>query len=132
MMPSSLSLSLIRPRSLSAFARSVSGPARTRQSVWLWASGDADAILKDPGQRKIASENRRLNDRQLGWLDALAAKGQVSKRFKSVLFSSGVDLLLVGLVGLVLVMGAVLSRRRIATVLPRGPAGPRAHGLARG
>jgi len=61
----------------------------TTQPVWLWASGDVDAILKDPSQRKIASDNRRLNDRQLGWLDALAAKGQVAKRFNSVLFTSG-------------------------------------------
>ncbi|MGE0151865.1 MAG: phosphate ABC transporter permease PstA [Reyranellaceae bacterium] len=61
----------------------------TTQSVWLWASGDADAILKDQRQRQIASQNRRLNDQQVGWLDALAAKGQLSKRFNSVLFTAG-------------------------------------------
>ncbi len=61
----------------------------TTKSVWLWASGDVDSILKDSGLRQIASENRRLNDQQLGWLDRLAAQDRLSSRFNSVLFTSG-------------------------------------------
>src|SRR5690606_24963663 len=61
----------------------------TRKSVWLWASGDADSILKDSSQRQITSENRRLNDQQLGWLDSLAGQDRLAKRFNSVLFTAG-------------------------------------------
>ncbi len=61
----------------------------TTRPVWLWASGDADTILKDAHQRKIASDNRRLNDQQLGWLDKLASQDRLSKRFNSILFTAG-------------------------------------------
>ncbi|MGE0661157.1 MAG: phosphate ABC transporter permease PstA [Reyranellaceae bacterium] len=57
--------------------------------VWLWASGNVDAILKDESQRRIPEANRQLNDRQIAWLDRLAEQGRLAAQFNSVLFTSG-------------------------------------------
>ncbi len=61
----------------------------TTRPVWLWASGNVDAIMKDDSQRQIPEANRQLNDRQLGWLDQLKEQGRLATQFNSVLFTSG-------------------------------------------
>ena len=61
---------------------------RTKR-VWLTAGADMDAINKGTLRREGAEEDRRLNDKQIGWFDELAAQGQVRRAFNSRFFTAG-------------------------------------------
>ncbi len=57
--------------------------------VWLTASGDADMFNKGAISRDIPEKIRRINDRQVAWLDALEESGALRKRFNITFFTSG-------------------------------------------
>jgi phosphate transport system permease protein len=61
----------------------------TTQSVWLYASGDVDTYYKGHINRELPESERRLNDRQLAWLDRLEAADAVKQGFNRVLLNSG-------------------------------------------
>ena len=61
----------------------------TTQEVWLPASGDADMFLKGAIPRDIPEKNRRINDRQIAWLNALEEDGASRKRFNVNFFTAG-------------------------------------------
>jgi len=61
----------------------------TSQSVWLPADDDVDMLLKGKIDRQASEENRRLNDKQLAWLDNLVAQGRLEKKFNSAFFTTG-------------------------------------------
>jgi phosphate transport system permease protein len=61
----------------------------TTQSVWLYASGDVDTYYKGHISRELPESERRLNDRQLAWLDRLQEAGAVKQGFNRVLLNSG-------------------------------------------
>jgi phosphate transport system permease protein len=61
----------------------------TRSAVWLLADDDIDMIVKGTSPRDIPESDRRVNDLQLGWLEALEADGQVDLRFNRYFFMSG-------------------------------------------
>ncbi|MDX5365427.1 MAG: phosphate ABC transporter permease PstA, partial [Alphaproteobacteria bacterium] len=61
----------------------------TTQSVWLLASGNADALMKGSIDRATPSDRRQVNDRQVAWIDLLAAEGDLKKRFNTGLFVNG-------------------------------------------
>ncbi len=65
---------------------SLIGKART---VWLPADDDVDMLLKGHIDRTVPEDSRRLNDRQLEMVDALAARGAIEKRFNSAFFTAG-------------------------------------------
>ncbi|HMB55560.1 MAG TPA: phosphate ABC transporter permease PstA [Thermoanaerobaculia bacterium] len=47
----------------------------TRETLWLLADDELDLLLKGHIERDVAEAERRLSDRQLGWVDALEASG---------------------------------------------------------
>jgi phosphate transport system permease protein len=57
--------------------------------VWLLASGNVDALMKGSIDRATPEARRQLNDRQVGWIDQLAADGDLKKRFNTGLFVNG-------------------------------------------
>jgi len=58
-------------------------------SVWLLASGNVDSLMKGSIDRATPEARRQLNDRQVGWIDQLAADGGLKKRFNTGLFVNG-------------------------------------------
>ena len=65
---------------------SLVGETRT---VWLPADDDVDMLLKGRIDRSVPESSRRLTDRQLEMVDALAARGALEKRFNRAFFTSG-------------------------------------------
>jgi phosphate transport system permease protein len=61
---------------------------QTRE-VWVSASGDVDALVKGAISRETSEERRRLNNRQVGWVDRLTADGRLEQRFNWTLFTAG-------------------------------------------
>ena len=61
----------------------------TTQEVWLLASGDADMFLKGAIPRDIPEKSRRINDRQIAWLNALEEDGASRRRFNVNFFTAG-------------------------------------------
>ena len=57
--------------------------------VWLPADDDVDMLFKGHIDRSAPEGSRRLSDRQLGIVDALAARGAVEKRFNRAFFLAG-------------------------------------------
>ena len=61
----------------------------TTQRVWLTASDDTDMYFKGNIRLDQPSNQRRLNDTQIGWLEALKSAGMVEVRFNAPFFTSG-------------------------------------------
>ncbi len=57
--------------------------------IWLTAGADMDALNKGTLGREGREEDRRLSDKQIGWFDDLAARGQVRRAFNSRFFTAG-------------------------------------------
>ncbi len=61
----------------------------TTQRVWVLAASDADVFFKQGGtSRELAEGDRRLNDKQIVWLDQLADRGGVEKGFNWSFFTA--------------------------------------------
>ena len=61
----------------------------TTQQVWVLADDDVDMLIKGHYDRTLPESNRRINDKQLAWIDTLAANGKITKKFNSKFFTSG-------------------------------------------
>lgn len=61
----------------------------TTQKVWLPADDDVDMLLKGRIDRTAPEENRRLNDKQLVWLDALVAQKRLEQQFNTAFLTNG-------------------------------------------
>ena len=59
------------------------------RTVRLPADDDVDMLLKGRIDRSAPEGSRRLTDRQLEFVDALAARGAIEKRFNRAFFSAG-------------------------------------------
>jgi phosphate transport system permease protein len=57
--------------------------------VWVPADDDVDMLLKGHFDREVTESERRLNDKQLAWIDQLSADGRIEKRFNKTFFSAG-------------------------------------------
>jgi phosphate transport system permease protein len=57
--------------------------------IWLTASADVDTMLKGGISRDVPEDKRRINNRQLGWLDKLKADSRVARSFNTNLFTKG-------------------------------------------
>jgi phosphate transport system permease protein len=53
------------------------------------ADDDVDMLIKGNIARDVPESNRRLNDRQLAWIDKWAHEGKITKRFNTAFFTSG-------------------------------------------
>ena len=56
---------------------------------WVLAHGNVDSVVKRQFDRTVPEARRKLNDRQLGWIDRAVAEGVLAKRFNSGLFTHG-------------------------------------------
>jgi phosphate transport system permease protein len=61
----------------------------TRQKVWVPAGSDVDMLMKGKSDRGLAEENRRLQDKQLAWIDTLKSQGKLEKQFNRTFFTAG-------------------------------------------
>jgi phosphate transport system permease protein len=65
---------------------SVLGETRT---LWLLADDDVDVLVKGHSPRDVPEADRRIDDRQLGWLTALESQGRVDLQFNHYFFTRG-------------------------------------------
>jgi phosphate transport system permease protein len=59
----------------------------TTQRVWLTAASDVDMLTKGSMPRDVPETERRLNDRQVGWIDRLDAAGSLRTIFNFDFFT---------------------------------------------
>jgi phosphate transport system permease protein len=57
--------------------------------VWVPADDDVDMLIKGHFDRTVDQGQRRLNDKQMAWIDQLSAKGKIKKKFNTTFFSGG-------------------------------------------
>ncbi len=61
----------------------------TTQRIWLTGSDDTDMYVKGNIRLDQPSDQRRLSDTQIGWLETLKSAGMVDIRFNAPFFTSG-------------------------------------------
>ena len=61
----------------------------TSVELWVLAAGDVDAILKGTMSRDLPEAQRTVSNKQLGFLDRLAAQDRLRSQFAFTLFSAG-------------------------------------------
>jgi phosphate transport system permease protein len=59
------------------------------RTLWLLAADDVDVLVKGHVPRDVPESDRRLDDRQLGWLTALEQQGRVELEFNRYFFING-------------------------------------------
>jgi phosphate transport system permease protein len=57
--------------------------------IWVPADDDVDMLFKGHFDRNVAEGERRLNDKQLAWIDQLSADGRIDKKFNKTFFTAG-------------------------------------------
>ena len=74
-----------------AAARIQKQPGLIGQTVMIAvpASDDADLYFKGEISRDVPSDQRRLSDQQIAWLDRMKTDGHVSSHFNTTIFSKG-------------------------------------------
>jgi phosphate transport system permease protein len=60
----------------------------TTQTVWLLAHGDIDSGYKGQFDLTVEESRRRINDRQVGWMNQLAEAGTLDGRFNTGMFTN--------------------------------------------
>lgn len=74
---------------LQKLAISNPGLVGTGREIWLVAGDDVDMLLKGFIPRDVPESDRRINDKQIAWIDALIAEGAVEKKFNTRFFTAG-------------------------------------------
>jgi phosphate transport system permease protein len=66
-------------------------PSLVGQTIKMWVPADDDVDMYRKGRIsvEVPESERRLSDKQLGWIDALAARGQLELKFNTALFTNG-------------------------------------------
>ncbi len=57
--------------------------------LWLPADDEVDMLVKGYVDRTLPQGSRRLKDRQIEWIDELAAQGRIERQFNTAFFTSG-------------------------------------------
>lgn len=57
--------------------------------IWLKADGEVDMFAKGRVSRDVPETERRLTDKQIGWLDQLESEGRLEKKFNKTFFTAG-------------------------------------------
>ena len=57
--------------------------------MWVPADDDVDMLVKGRLDRNLPPTERRLNDKQIAWVDELRAQGRVEKKFNTAFFTNG-------------------------------------------
>jgi len=61
----------------------------TSKELWLLAADDVDMVVKGFIDRALPEAERRVNDRTIGWLDALEKEGKIATRINWSFFTNG-------------------------------------------
>ena len=61
----------------------------TTQRIWLVADDDIDMLMKGYIDRDLPEDERRLNDRVIGYVDSLREAGLVERHFNTTFFTAG-------------------------------------------
>jgi len=61
----------------------------TTQTVWLIANDDVDMLMKGHIDRNVQESERRISNKQLGWIDQFINQGRIKKVFNTTFFSAG-------------------------------------------
>ncbi len=56
---------------------------------WMLADDEVDMFVKGKVARDVPEKQRRIKDNTIAWIDALAAEGQIKKRFNMPFFNAG-------------------------------------------
>ena len=69
----------------------LSNPDLVGETIGLWvvADDDVDMLIKGHIDRTAEESQRRINDRQLGWIEQLEADGRVDRKFNHRFFTAG-------------------------------------------
>jgi len=59
------------------------------QTLWITASDDVDIFTKGQIDRNVPESDRRINDKQIAWIDQLEQDGAIRKVFNSGFFTNG-------------------------------------------
>jgi len=57
--------------------------------VWVPADDEVDMLIKGHIPRELPESERQMSDRQIGWIDQLAAAGRIEKKFNTTFFQAG-------------------------------------------
>ncbi len=57
--------------------------------IWVKLSDDADLVIKELIDRNVPEEDRRVTDKEIGWLDRLQELDRVKVSFSTTFFSAG-------------------------------------------
>ena len=57
--------------------------------TWVPADDDVDMLIKGHFDRQAPEGERRIKDKQLAWIDQLAAEGRIKKKFNTTFFTAG-------------------------------------------
>jgi len=58
-------------------------------NIWVPADDDVDMLIKGHVDRQVDESERRLNDKQLAWIDRLSSDGKIKKKFNTTFFTAG-------------------------------------------
>ncbi len=61
----------------------------TTLAVWLPADDEVDMLLKGYIRRDVQESDRRLNDKQISWIDHLTVEKRLEKKFNTTFFTAG-------------------------------------------
>ena len=61
----------------------------TTKSVWVLADDDLDMFMKGKINDELPETERRISDKQLGWIKSFNNSGKIEKRFNTVFFTAG-------------------------------------------
>jgi phosphate transport system permease protein len=74
---------------LKEYVASNPGAVGSTISVWLVADDDIDVLVKGHVSRDVPEADRRIDDRQLAWLDKLEQEQRIGLRFNRYFFTAG-------------------------------------------
>ncbi len=75
--------------SIQDMVRNDPGLIGTTQTIWVPADDDVDMLIKGYINRDEPESDRRLKDKEIAWIDALAASDSLEKRFNKTFFTAG-------------------------------------------
>src|SRR5665647_2409452 len=61
----------------------------TTKSLWVIAKDEVDMFVKGYIPRNVPESERRVSDKQIAWIDQLAATGRLEKKFNTIFFQAG-------------------------------------------
>jgi len=57
--------------------------------VWLPADDDVDMLIKGHFRRDLPESERRVSDKQIGWIEQLEAEGRLERKFNTTFLTAG-------------------------------------------